>query len=88
MEVGEWLAEKKVIAVGVDNFGLDVMPDEVKGEVIPVHLHLLTKNGIRIIENMYLEELARDKVYEFLFVCLPVRFKGAAASPVTPIAVT
>ena len=43
-------------------------------------------SGVRIIENMYLEELQRDGVAEFLFVCLPLRLKGATRSPVTPIA--
>jgi kynurenine formamidase len=37
--------------------------------------------------NLALDELARDGVYEFLFVFTPVRFKGATGSPGRPIAI-
>jgi hypothetical protein len=39
------------------------------------------------IEHMELEELARDKVYEFAFIFIPVPFKGASGSPGNPIAI-
>jgi kynurenine formamidase len=33
-----------------------------------------------------MEQLAADRVYQFLFVCLPLKFTGATGSPVRPIA--
>jgi kynurenine formamidase len=45
------------------------------------------KNGIFNLENLTLEELARDHAYEFLFVFTPTRFKGATGSPGRPIAI-
>ncbi len=48
---------------------------------------LLVEHGIHILENVYLEQLAADRVREFLFVCLPLKFVGATGSPVRPIAV-
>jgi kynurenine formamidase len=45
------------------------------------------RNGIYIIEHLYLEELSRDQVYEFVLLCLPLKIRGATASPVRPIAV-
>ena len=39
------------------------------------------------MESLYLEELARDGVYEFLFVALPVKIRGATGSMIDPIAV-
>jgi kynurenine formamidase len=45
------------------------------------------KNGIFNIENLTLEELAADGVYEFLFVFTPVRYKGATGSPGRPLAI-
>ena len=54
---------------------------------MPVHVHLLVESGIHIIECLNLEELARARVYEFLFVALPLKLTGATASPIRPVAV-
>ena len=53
---------------------------------LPGHLILLVRAGIHIIEALYLEELARDGVREFAFVCLPLKLRGGTGSPVRPIA--
>jgi len=39
------------------------------------------------LENLDLERLAADKVYEFAFIFAPLRLKGATGSPGNPIAV-
>jgi kynurenine formamidase len=52
-----------------------------------VHTLLLIEKGIYIMESLYLEELARDGVYEFLFVALPIKIRGATGSMIDPIAV-
>jgi kynurenine formamidase len=52
-----------------------------------VHVELLVRRGIYIIELLYLEDLARDRAFEFLFVCLPLRIRGATGSMVRPIAI-
>jgi kynurenine formamidase len=51
-----------------------------------VHIALLVERGIFILEMVNCEELARDHVYEFCFVCLPVSIRGATGSMVRPIA--
>ena len=51
-----------------------------------VHVHLLVESGIHIIENLNLEELARDGVLEFLFVATPLKIRGATGSPIRPFA--
>ena len=43
--------------------------------------------GIPIIENLNLEELAKARVHEFAFICLPLKMRGATGSPVRPIAI-
>jgi kynurenine formamidase len=53
----------------------------------PVHTKLLIENGIYLLESVYLEEIARELVYEFLFVALPVKIRGATGSMVDPLAV-
>ena len=40
-----------------------------------------------MLENMDLLALARDRVYEFLYLNLTERIKGATGSPVRPIAI-
>ncbi|MXX14954.1 MAG: cyclase family protein, partial [Gemmatimonadetes bacterium] len=52
-----------------------------------VHQLLIAQNGIYILENLDLEELAKDQVYEFAFVFSPLRLKGGTGSPGNPIAV-
>ncbi len=54
---------------------------------LPGHLILLVRNGIYILENLFLEDLARDQRYEFTFICLPLKLRGATGSPVRPIAI-
>ncbi len=82
-----WAADKKVLAVGADNMSWEPnnATDPELGS-LPCHLELLARRGIYIIENLKLDELAKDKVKQFLFVCLPLKFLGATGSPVRPIA--
>src|SRR5438445_503353 len=85
-----WLIEKKVRVVGADNMAFDVMAgpkDPDLNDTFPAHVLLLVREGIPIIENLNLEELAAAKVYEFAFFCLPLKMRGATGSPVRPIAV-
>jgi kynurenine formamidase len=88
-DASQWLAEQRVAAVGADNMAWDEM-DYVDADFhvsLPGHLILLVRHGIHIIENLNLEELARDRCYKFTFICLPLKIRGATGSPVRPIAV-
>jgi kynurenine formamidase len=83
-----WAADKGVVAVGADNMAWDV-PDErdpETGATLFAHLYLLPQKGIYIIENVNLEELARDRVYTFAFVGIPLKLQGATGSPLRPLA--
>ena len=88
-EASSWLASKGVKAVGADNVAWDevgvVDPD--LQVTLPGHLILLVRHGIYILENLFLEELARNQRYEFTFICLPLKLRGATGSPVRPIAI-
>jgi kynurenine formamidase len=85
----EWLAERNVFAVGIDNVVWDIPGDfdPTIRSTLPGHVILLVRAGIYIIENVFLESLAADGVGEFLFVCLPLKFEGGTGSPVRPISV-
>jgi kynurenine formamidase len=84
-----WLIDKKVRAVGADNLAWDVIgpTDPDLHVTLPGHILLLVRAGTPIIENLFLEELAAAGVDEFLFVCLPLKMRGATGSPVRPIAI-
>ena len=83
-----WLAQRQVLAVGADNMAWDV-PGAWDPELecfLPGHLILLARQGIYIVENLQLDELAAVKAYRFTFVCTPLKFVGATGSPVRPLA--
>lgn len=82
----KYLASKGVLAVGADNWGLEVLPFESKN-VFEVHQILLPMNGIYILENMHTGPLAADKAYEFLFVLGVPRITGAVQGIINPIAI-
>jgi kynurenine formamidase len=87
LEVARWVAARKASMVGSDQSGTEVSPNPDPSLAVPIHQELIMKNGIFNIENLALEELARDAAYEFLFVFTPVRFKGATGSPGRPLAI-
>ncbi len=83
----EWLAKQDPMLVGADNWPLEVFPNPDKEISAPVHQILLVVNGILMLENMRLEELAAKKVQEFAFVMQPLKIQGGTGSTVTPIAI-
>ncbi len=87
LEVARWLIDKKITMTGADTAPTEVQPNPDKDLVVPVHQELIMKNGILNLENMDLESLAANKVYEFLFIFTPTRFVGASGSPGRPIAI-
>jgi kynurenine formamidase len=82
-----WLASQKVVIVGSDNFGIEVIPFAKAPTRWPVHLMLLKDNGIHLLESLNLEGLHDDKLYEFAFMFSPLPIKGGSGSPGNPIAI-
>ncbi len=89
LEVARWLSSRRVTLVGGDTPSVERIQVEPQGtpHEEPVHQHLIVERGIFMLENLNLEELSRDRVYEFLFICCPLRVRGATASPVNPVAI-
>jgi kynurenine formamidase len=83
-----WAAELGVIAVGIDNMSWDIPEerDPETGTTLFGHYYLLPQKGIYIIENLNLEQLARDRRYEFAFLGIPLKLVGATGSPIRPLA--
>ena len=87
MAAAQWLVDRKIVLVGSDTWATEVVPHENPDRPFEVHQLLLVRHGIYNLENLDLEELARERVYEFAFVFAPLRLKGATGSPGNPIAV-
>lgn len=81
-----WLAQRGVHAVGADTIAFERVLAGQGHSVLPAHRVLLVEHGIYIIETLALEELARDRVHDFVFVMAPLRLMGATGSPVRPLA--
>ena len=82
-----YLVDRGVVAVGADTWGVEVAPEEVAGQFIPVHQLLLAENGVYILENMDTRELAADRAYEFMFVLGQPKFTGAVQTVINPVAI-
>ena len=82
----EWLAKQDPMLVGADNVPVEVNPNPDPQISLPVHQIMLVVNGIHLLENMKLDELAAKKVYEFAFVMQPLKLRGFTGSTVAPTA--
>jgi len=83
----QFLADAEVTLVGADNWSVEVNPNPNASLGVPVHQLLLTRNGIYLHENLNTADLARDSVYEFAYIFVPLPLKGATGSPGSPIAI-
>lgn len=80
-EGAEWLSSRGIFAAGSDTIAFEKVPSG-----LPVHVHLLVESGIHIIEALNLEDLARERVYEFVFIAAPLKIRGGTGSPIRPVA--
>jgi kynurenine formamidase len=83
----EWLAKQNPMLVGADNWPVEVAPNPDPQLNQPVHQIMLVVNGIHLLENMKLDELAVKRVYEFGFVVQPLKIQGGTGSTVAPVAI-
>lgn len=89
MEAARYLVEEAgVMIVGADNLSFEAFPSEIDGNYVPLHTYLLAQHGVPIIELAYLEQLARDHVYEFAFIGAALKLRGADAAPLRPVAMS
>jgi kynurenine formamidase len=73
--------------VGGDTAPVEVSPNPDPQLNLPVHQILLVVNGIFVLENLKLDELAQKRVTEFALVLQPLKLKGGTGSTVAPVAI-
>ncbi len=88
-DAARWLASKKIFLTGDDQMSFEVVPE--KGTIFPCHRILIADNGIYLVENLNLEELAKAlaelKVYEFALILNPPRIRGATGAAANAFAI-
>ncbi len=87
VEVAKWLGKSGASITGTDTSPFEVTNSSEMSTLFPCHQILIKESGMHLVENMRLQELASDGVTEFLFACAPLKLKGGAGSPVSPIGV-
>ena len=91
----KFLNDMEIVAIGSDNaaveWGFPVNPKYTRKAfgflALPLHTDFIWNRGAYIIEILNLDELAKDRAYEFLFVLGPLLFRGGIGVPVNPIAI-
>lgn len=82
-----YLAAHRPAIIGIDVWVYGVVdPDVDGGNRCCCHQELFVKHGIRIGEAVASDELADDRVYEFVFCLNPTRARGAVSSNSPPMA--
>jgi 5-methylthioadenosine/S-adenosylhomocysteine deaminase len=82
-----WLKTKDVIAVGADTPAVEGYVYRDRERLAErLHVTALRDLGVYLIENLDLEALGRDQVYECLFVAAPLRLTRATGAPMAPLA--
>jgi len=87
VEGAQYLADLGVVAIGADTWAIEVIPFEKEARPFDVHVTLLAKNGVYILENMVTTELAADGAAEFFFTLGAPRLEGAVQAIINPVAI-
>lgn len=88
LDGARWLIDDRECAVlGSDTSTVEQIPSSDPANPHPVHEFALRQRGVHLLENAYLEDLARDRVYAFALICLPLKIAGATGSMVRPVAI-
>ena len=89
LEAAQWLVEtQQAMLLGADNFGVESFPSKDPENFVPLHTYLQAERGVSLLEAVWLEDLSKDKVYEFLFIASPLKLRGGTASPIRPMAIS
>ena len=87
IKAAEYLAKLDPLLLGADNWPVEVAPNPDPKLSLPVHQVALVVNGIHLLENLKLDEMAAKKVYVFAFVMQPLKATGFSGSTVAPVAI-
>ena len=78
--------ETGAMVIGSDTAALEAFPSDAEG-YSPVHCYMFSTTGTPIVENLWLEELAAARRYEFALISPPLKLRGATGAFMRPLAV-
>jgi len=78
--------DHEIAAVGADNAAIESIPFD-DNVFLAVHIELLVKRGVTLMEHLKLAELAADGCHEFFLSVGALPVTGAAGSPINPVAI-
>jgi kynurenine formamidase len=81
-----FIDDHQIAVVGADNAAVECIPFD-NNDFLAVHIELLVKRGVTLLEHLFLTELAADGCTEFLLAVGGLKVTGAAGSPINPIAI-
>lgn len=81
----DYAADLDLAAIGCDNAAVEVIPFD--GDFLSLHIELLVKRGLTLLEHLVLSPMAADGVHECLLVVAPLLVTGGTGSPINPIAI-
>jgi kynurenine formamidase len=81
-----FIRDHDVAVVGADNAAVESFPFD-RNVFLGVHIELLVKLGVTLVEHLWLAELSADKCYEGFFALGALPVTGATGSPVNPLVI-
>jgi len=87
MALVQWLYDRRVALTGADTWSYGPVPGEDPQRPFLVPQTMYVKMGLFGLENLATEELARRRVYEFMFVLTHAKTRGSTAAVIAPAAV-
>jgi hypothetical protein len=85
-----WVRARDVSFLGSDA-AADVVPSQVEGVRLPVHVLTIVAMGVDLFDNQDLEALAETAAelnrWEFMLVASPLAVEGGTGSPLNALAV-
>ena len=84
--LASWLKDRNICAIGADQPTVEARKSLSEPEPSYLHRYALRDLGIYLLENLNLEDLAKDQIYEFLFVGAPLPLTEASGTPWNPLA--
>jgi kynurenine formamidase len=85
-ELAQWLADHEVALTGCDTWSYGPVPAEDPRRPFRVPQILNIDNGIFVLENLDLEQLAADRVRRFALIVTHPKLRGATGAWTSPIA--
>ena len=87
MALADWLVDQRVALTGCDTWSYGPVPPEDPAEPFVVPQTLNTHHGVVVVENLRLDEAAREGLQEFLLVISHAKLRGATGAWIAPLAI-